>query len=247
MIVPAPSSIRHGLSHLATFLFATLTATAGLAGQSDSLSFGTGINTTWDRFTQPSSSPVIQLTVANTNDDLRPILYGLTLGLSFEPVGGATGSLAISTVTNAATDPVFTSGIKLPQINPFPGDGYTSISVENFPNANAPVPQGPAGLIGFTLSSADAIGTFNIVVQSFDDGLTSWNNFDAEEFSFANAHYQPLTVGQITVTAVPEPSTLALVGVAGCVALVAGVRRARSRREAGCERECSLATSGRSV
>jgi hypothetical protein len=219
------ATIRRFVTRVAAAAALGLAAVSGGVVSADTLTFGTGINATWDRLAQPLASPVIHLTVANDNNALSPILYGLTLGLSFEPVGGATGSLAVETVTNAVANPVFSSGIKPPAINPFPGDGYTSISVENFANADVPVSQSLAGLIGLTLSSTDALGTFNIVVRSAAEGLTFWNNFDAVEFNFANADSSALTVGQITVNAVPEPSTLALVGVAGCVAVAGAVRR----------------------
>ena len=206
-----------------------LTAALGAAANADTLSLGTGISANWDRLAQPGASPVIQLAVANDNNDLSPILYAITLGLSFQPVGGATGSLEVASVANAATNPVFTSGIQAPTINPFPFDGYTSIAVFSSGPENLPVPQAGAGLIGLTLSSTNAQGTFDIVVQSFGEGLSSWNNFDFDEFPFANANSSPLTIGQISVTTVPEPSSIALVAAAGGALLAARARR-RLRR-----------------
>ena len=175
---------------------------------------------------------MIQLLVSNSDNDLNAILYGVTLGLSFQPVGGATGSLQVATVVNASTNPVFSSGIQKPTINPFPVDGYTSIGILNSPDDNVAVPQSLAGLIGLTLSSSNAVGTFDIVVQPFSDGLSSWNNFNFDEFAFANADTAALTIGQITVTAVPEPSGIALVATA-CLAGLAGVSRLRGVRGRG--------------
>jgi hypothetical protein len=208
-----------------TYAVMSLALVLGASAQADTLSLGTGISAAWNRDTQPLSSPVIQLLVSNSDNDLNAILYGVTLGLSFQPVGGATGSLEVASVVNASTNPVFSSGIKTPTINPFPLDGYTSIGILNSQDDNVAVPQSLAGLIGLTLSSSNAVGTFDIVVQPFSDGLSSWNNFDFDEFDFANADAAPLTIGQIEVTAVPEPSTYALLLLSGAASLWALKRR----------------------
>ena len=208
-----------------TYAVMSLALVLGASAQADTLSLGTGISAAWNRDTQPLSSPVIQLLVSNSDNDLNAILYGVTLGLSFQPVGGATGSLEVASVVNASTNPVFSSGIKTPTINPFPLDGYTSIGILNSQDDNVAVPQSLAGLIGLTLSSSNAVGTFDIVVQPFSDGLSSWNNYDFDEFTFANADTAPLTIGQIEVTAVPEPSTYALLLLSGAASLWALRRR----------------------
>ena len=224
MVNVASDRRYRGIRCCFTLLILTVAAAGSAVAQADTLSLGTGISAAWNRDTQPLSSPVIQLLVSNSDNDLNAILYGVTLGLSFQPVGGATGSLQVATVVNASTNPVFSSGIKTPTINPF--DGYTTIGILNSQENNVAVPQSFAGLIGLTLSSSNAVGTFDIVVQPFSDGLSSWINFDFDEFAFANADTAPLTIGQIEVTAVPEPSALSLlaIGLGG----LAMMRRRRS-------------------
>jgi hypothetical protein len=232
MVNVASDRRYRGIRCCFTLLILTVAAAGSAVAQADTLSLGTGISATWNRDTQPLSSPVIQLLVSNSDNDLNAILYGVTLGLSFQPVGGATGSLQVASVVDASTNPVFTAGIDTPTINPFPNDGYTSIGILNSQENNVAVPQSLAGLIGLTLSSSNAVGTFDIVVQPFSDGLSSWNNFDFDEFAFANADTAALTIGQITVTAVPEPSGIALVATA-CLAGLAGVSRLRGVRGRG--------------
>jgi hypothetical protein len=232
MVNVASDRRYRGIRCCFALLILTVAAAGSAVAQADTLSLGTGISAAWNRDTQPLSSPVIQLLVSNPDNDLSAFVYGVTLGLSFEPVDGATGSLQVATVVNASTNPVFSSGIETPPtINPFVG--YTSIGILNSQQNNVVVlPQSLAGLIGLTLSSSNAVGTFDIVVQPFSDGLSSWNNFDFDEFAFANADTAPLTIGQITVTAVPEPSGIALVATA-CLAGLAGGSRLRGVRGRG--------------
>jgi hypothetical protein len=101
MVNVASDRRYRGIRCCFTLLILTVAAAGSAVAQADTLSLGTGNSAAWNRDTQPLSSPVIQLLVSNSDNDLNAILYGVTLGLSFQPVGGATGSLQVATRVKA--------------------------------------------------------------------------------------------------------------------------------------------------
>lgn len=198
-----------------------LDAAAARPVAADTLTLGTGISQTWDRANTPAASPVMTLAMFNDTNNPNGIMLGFTLGMRLEPTAGATGTLTVGSATNPAVNPVFPT-ISTPQINPQPQAGFTSILMENSDAFTpVPVPQAGANAIAFTVTSSDAIGTFNIVLDGTQT-RTAWNDAE-EEFLFGNANNTLLTVGQITV--VPEPSGMAL----AIGAILTGLAAARRR------------------
>lgn len=199
----------------------------------DTLTLGTGISQIWDRSSLPSASPAMTLTMFNDTDNPNGIMLAFTLGMRLEPTAGATGSLAVGSVTNPATNPIFPV-ISQPTVNPQPAQGFTSILVENSDVFTpVPVPQAGGNAIEFRVTSSDAVGTFNIVLDG-TQSRTGWND-DSDEFPFGNADNTLLTVGQITV--VPEPATLGLAGIASALGGFAVARRIFWRRGRPVEKE----------
>jgi hypothetical protein len=217
-------SFKSQFRSIATIGIASLIVGAAV-GHADTLTLGTGVSRTWDRVTSPAASPAITLSLFNDTNNPAGIIQAYTLGMRLQPVGNATGTLAIGTVSNPTVNPIFSSIVTPPTVNV--QSGFTSIAIENSTLNLAPVPQAGKNAIDFTLVSSDALGTFNIVI----DGTLSrsgWNDLD-NEYAFGNANNTTLTVGQINV--VPEPGTIGTTVIAVVVAGLAAIRR-RVRRNA---------------
>lgn len=224
------TSARRSFVFCVAFTLLSLTAYPATAGI---VSIQTGISTTWDRLSQPAGSTPLTLQFSNDNPTdgaFSSSMSGYGVHLRLVPQAGATGTLAISgtsSLTNPTTNALFPSS-DFVLATPVEG-GFVVSAFESTDTARL-VPQTPVNAFSFFLSSSDALGTFNIVVDGIG-GSTSYNNINDPdtEYFFGNADGSNLVVGQITVTAVPEPSSIALVGCGGLALAAWQLRRRRAR------------------
>jgi hypothetical protein len=171
----------------------------------------------------------------------------LSIGATSDTIDPNTGS-----VINPPPNDVFTnsSGVLTPFVSSSPA--YTTISNTNAASAGVKVPTSGDNLVYFNLTSTNAVGTFKIV--AFNDSSNGYSNWTYDNlsnpsdpnnslsFAFTNigasgsfpGSEQQFVLGTITVlapSAVPEPGSLVLAGVAA--AGYAGYGWRRKRRLAG--------------
>lgn len=225
------SIINASRSFVSPILLALLSVIASPAS-AGIISIVTGASSTWDRLAQPAGSTPLTVQFSNDNPTdgaFSSSMSGYGVHLRFVPQSGATGTLAISgtsSLTNPITNALFPSS-DFVLANPVEG-GFVVSAFESTDTARL-VPLAPVNAFSFVLSSSDALGTFNMVVDGIG-GSTSYNNINDPdtEYFFGNADGANLVVGQITVTAVPEPSSIALIGCAGFALTAWQFRRRRA-------------------
>lgn len=221
---------------LALSCVACLVVAAGTSARADIIALTTGGYT--DTIFPSSTSSAMTVSLTNSNVTGTLPLAAWSVGLRVVPTGGATGTVSVNTGSLAYPTPASNNILT----SPFPAAApqfFTSgpdVTVNASQSTFVGVPVPASGKSAFTVtfnSSPTANGTFNVF--AFNDlagTATNWTDdvgFGNNAFSnapFANGNV--LLLGQINVVPVPEPTSLALMGLfAGGGAAWAGWRRRR--------------------
>ena len=187
----------------------------------------------------------ITFSFTNTGSTITDEFMSWTLGMQVIPSGSVSGNVTIGTLAQAATNPMpigANPNIYGPVLQNFIGGAtlngssiYYTMMMETtvgLGTMNAGTSYN-MGTLGFTASS-NAFGTWNIYAVTQETRSESfWIDSQMTEWDFTNiphsAGTSSIQVGTITV--VPEPGSLALVGLGvGIVTLSACVRRRRLPR-----------------
>jgi hypothetical protein len=214
---PAAAVVAVGL-----LLFAALPAVAESV-----LNLTTGQQWSMD----PDSTESIVFTMANDGTTAAPDDFiGWVLGLQFVPRSGTSGSLTVGSLSGGPNNPmpVGTLDITQPSLLPL-GSGAVINGLTNYYfMAMSTLDTFGTVAVGQTYdmgslqltSSADALGTWDVYTVQQNSPLfkTYWFDGSVLEQPFGNLPWvgggnQSLALG--TVEVVPEPSSLALLGLAG--------------------------------
>jgi len=180
---------------------------------------------TWDRAADPSGSDFVAIPILWTgtgNDQITSFNFGFTIE------GGDSGTLVIDqpSAEFPTINPIFASFTTATPILTDAAPGVLGVAGENGSFANVTVPTTGRNTVAFRFTSADAVGTFNVfAVEEFS---SYFRVGDGDVTPFANSYVDGrLLLGTVTVnaTAVPEPSSLLLVGAFASAAAV--IRRRR--------------------
>jgi hypothetical protein len=216
----------------AAFLLAAILLTSGPIALAEPLSLQTGLTLNWDRAASPTNSPYLNLPVLNASGENNLLLTAFTFRLRVEPVF-ATGSINIDIAPGSVSYPAVSSVItanqapitpisNLPNFVAFSGldnlgAGYAVTSGQNLAQ------------IRFTTSD-NALGTFRLLAinDSSGDGTGWLDSSTFEPQAFSNSPFTSNTLELGTITVVPEPSAVILIGTS--LGLLAGLARRYRRR-----------------
>lgn len=202
---------------------------------------------------EPGTSGSLTLTMSNNAGDVANF-NGWVVGVQFLPDVGTTGSVALTgllapasnpAVTNSPAAPVFDLDLEMFDVNsdPLVINGSSLFTAMSITSSLSTQTQTIAGLSSYNLgtltftASGDAEGTWNLfaINPNADDGERSyWYTNGLGSVAYGNlplpASGQPansILLGTVTVTAVPEPSTISLAAFALVAAGWAACRRKR--------------------
>ena len=229
----------------AVVLFAS--AAAAQADTMDNLVLLPFGNVNWNISTNPNASPSVAVAIENTVDSSDEIFGGYDLGVAFTTVLGS-GKLATTAVANPTSNPVvpdfYTTFPKL-GIEPDTGTG-TGTFIGNTSSGGGlySVPTTAVNLVTMEFDSGSETPSVGSIFDVWAKGATSplgdtdyvdnqgdyftYGNASGNGLGLANANGNVL-LGTVTIQGVPEPSTLALLGVAGAGLAVCALRRIRRR------------------
>jgi len=180
----------------------------------------------WDRIASPGETPRFTISIDTDGGPNLNGLFGMQVGIRIEAAPSSTGTLSFGSATIPTTNRLFDSYTG--PIVSEPAVGTTGVTIENFPASDLLV-IGPKNAFDFTLQSIDALGVFEI--YAMPEFTNYFTDDELEGVDFANLPTFEsggrFLLGTVTVTAVPEPSSVALLGV---VAAVCGGVRYRRRR-----------------
>jgi len=204
-------------------LFASLPAFA-----QSIIDLDTGISET----VEPGGSGSFTFTMANVGTSATPDNFiGWVLGIQLVPQGGNTGSLTVGSLSGGATNPMPTGSLDITQpvlstlgssatINGSTQYYFMGINTLDSLGTLAVGQTYEMGSLGLT-ASGDASGIWDVYTVQQNSPLFKTYFFDgsAAEQPFGNLPWglgnQSLKLGTVEVAAVPEPSTLAMLGLAG--------------------------------
>jgi len=195
------------------------------------LNLGTGIT----KVMQPASSDSFSFTLSNVGTTTAPDNFvGWVLGVQLVPRVGTTGTLTPGSLTGGATNPMPPGAIEITQpalstlgssatINGLTQYYFMGISATEQFGTVAVGQTYQMGSLGLT-ASANALGTWDVYTVQQNNPLFKTYFFDgaAAEQQFGNIPWvvggtpqgnYSLKLGEVQV--VPEPSTIALLGLAG--------------------------------
>ena len=193
---------------------------------------------------QPSTTGSMTFSFTNNAGSITDFL-SWTLGIQVLPSGSASGTLTLGTLSIPVVNPMPTSFVDgtQPTLATLANSGTINNSTQYYQISI----QGPGtetilgntsynmGTLGFTASGA-AAGTWNVyaVQQAGVFAESYWFNDSITDTDFGNlprgAGNSSILLGTVTVSAVPEPGSLAAAAVTGGIAACCAWRR---RRKAG--------------
>jgi hypothetical protein len=211
------------IRHRAGWLFATLAAVlmAG-SGHATVLSLDTGKSVT----IQQSGSATFTFSATNDAGAITDNFLGWTIGFQVVPLGTTAGSLTVGSLSQPLTNPMpagsldFTQPILATLANSGTINGLTQyyamgVSSNDVLQTVNSLTSYNLGSVGFT-ASPTASGTWAVyaVQQSGALARSYWTDGVFSDSNFGNLpNTGNLSVQIGTITAVPEPSTIALLGM----------------------------------
>jgi len=218
---------------------ALLMAAAGPAGAT-TLTLDTGKAVTM----APGASGTFRFSATNDAGAITADFLGWAMGFQVRPSGVTSGSLTIGSLSQSPVNPMpvgdleFNQPLLLTLANTGTINGSTqfwAMSAASLDTLGTIAGSTSVNLgdLGITASpSADGVWNVYAVQQADPFAKTYWNNAVPADVQFGNlpqsAGNSSVLIGTITVTAVPEPSTMSLAGFA--VVAAGWVARRRSRR-----------------
>lgn len=226
-------------------LAAAFLASAIVAQAADTINLVTGWNINWNINSNPGASPTQNIQIENTANTGDLIFGGYDLGLSFTCVSG-TGKLAVASYTNPTTNsaadfyPTF-----LPTTQELDVGGGTGILMSNSSVTNSmfAIPASPVNLVTMSFGDGSVTPTVGSVFDVWADGATIGggdtdyvDNTGDPGSSYGNTGSAVsngnVLLGTVTITGVPEPSSLVLLGAVGAGFMVYRLRQKFRRRQA---------------
>jgi len=195
---------------------------------------------------QPSTTGSMTFSFTNNAGAITDNFLAWTLGIQVLPAGSVSGTLTLGTLTQPVTNPmpIGTYDSTQPTLLTLGGSGTINGST-NYYQINLTTTEALGtvlgntsynmGTLGFTASGA-AAGTWNIyaVQQNAPFYESYWTDGSLTDTDFGNlprgAGNSSILLGTVTVSAVPEPGSLAAAAVTGGIAACCAWRR---RRKAG--------------
>jgi hypothetical protein len=183
----------------------------------------------WDRISSPGQTQRFTLAIDTDGGPDFNRLFGMQVGFRIRPTAAATGTLSFGSATVPTTNQLFGAYFNNDTQISSPIGGTTVVTIENTP-ADDLLVTGTKNAFDLTLQSTDALGVFEI--YAVPEFTNYFSNDSIEGLNFANeltstSQGDFYLLGTVTVTAVPEPSSMALIGA---VAAVWGGARYRRRR-----------------
>lgn len=226
---------------------ALVVAFAATPASATTLSVDTGKSLTL----QPGTSGTLTLSITNDAGAITNNFAGWVLGLQLVPAVSTTGSIGYGTLANAAVNPAIPrSGSDIEASNEsaaFPAgttinglNSFQSLAIANLVDATTLLGSTSYNLGDLQItSSGDASGVWNVFainLPSADGTKSYWFDAAFGENNYGNiavpttGNTTSVLLGTVTVTAVPEPGSLALAafGAGGVLAAMARRRRVRA-------------------
>ncbi|MGO9110800.1 MAG: hypothetical protein ACLP9L_16390 [Thermoguttaceae bacterium] len=217
------------------FLAAALVASA-VAAQADTINLGGGWNINWDINSSPTVSPTQDIQIQNAAASSNPIFNGYDLGLVFQRLSGS-GQIALDTASNPLSNSIVPNWVGVPTLGQ--GSNTNGAGLEAYignealdSNVDYSIPDQETSLVTVDFMAGATTPTIGSVFEVLSDN--NWSDYFDHTGTvvtpYANNvnNYFPLG----TITVVPEPGCLVLLGVAGAGFLIHCVRRGSDRRDA---------------
>ncbi len=184
----------------------------------------------WDRVQNPTGpSPFLIGVSSNSDAPFDNKLNAFNIGIRILPTAGALGTISIQSVTIPNSNAVFTSFAVSPSLVSV--QDFQVINGENAVFENVMIPATGRSLFQAQLFSPNSLaqGKFEIYAERETTNYFTTTTFDGAKFQNVplNGVANGVYLGSLTVTAVPEPSSL-LVAILAGIAL-SGFRRVMSR------------------
>lgn len=213
--------------------------------RADVLRVGTGLNFTWNRAVDGTNSPFVTIPVFNDGPFTGQTIAGWSLRLALVQVSGpvvATFDLASAAypanhvlsfpdaiTKSLSSGQLLASGSDADAVGDF-ADGPDAGTDPDFDT----VPASGDNLLTFRLTTASPLtsgGVYEIrALNNAAGSLSNWTDQDFNDISFSNVPAVASTsvlLGTVTIQAVPEPGSMALLGVASLAGAGYGWRRRR--------------------
>ena len=214
---------------LRVILAAALVASAG-AVRADTVNLVGGWNMTW-YITNSLVSPTEAIQVQDATTPATPVFWGYDLGLIFQRVEGS-GQIALDTASNPSSNSIVPSWLfPAPTLGSGLNGGagseaYIYSEAATFTNYDVPNSATDLTMVDFMPGSSQPTPGSVFDVYS-DSGFSDYVDSGGTSTPYANNATSNFLLGTITV--VPEPGTMALLGVA-CLGLLVYTARRRVRR-----------------
>jgi hypothetical protein len=187
------------------------------AARADDVSLLGGWNLNWDVSTQPTASPSATIQVQNATSSSNLIFNGYDLGLKFNRVSGS-GAIKVHSASNPSSNSI------VPDWLGPPTTGSASVANEAAGPIDYSVSNLPTSLVTMDFAPDGFDPSPGSVFEILSDyTLSDYVDQGGHATSYANNVNADYVLGTITV--VPEPSSIVLLGVAVTGLAIAFARR----------------------
>ena len=186
-----------------------------------------GWNVNWDINGAPAESPSTTIQIQNSVASSTPIFNGYDLGLKFVLVSGS-GQIALDNASNPLSGSVLPSWFFSPPVS-----GPNSVYNIGADAVDYAVPNTPTNLVTLDFKPGTTTPTVGSVFEIVaDHTLSDYLDHLGNSTMFANDASGDFVLGTVTITAVPEPSSI--ITWAGIAALGLVVTCARRKGNRNC-------------